>query len=99
MTREEMLQEPAYILQELQLKIMWCVSKEFLDTGLSSIDELRNKFHISKKEMRNLMNGDFNGTIEQMVNIIDATGKYLTFELKKKRMKNDSIRTKQIRRG
>lgn len=72
--RSEILQSPDYNLARLQIHISEIV-KEFMGSQNMSKTELADYLNCSDNAVKQILSGDFNGTIDELYNIMASLGK------------------------
>lgn len=72
--RSEILQSPDYNLARLQIHISE-IAKEFMESQNMSKTELADYLGCSDNTVKQILSGDFNGTIDELYNIMASLRK------------------------
>lgn len=73
MDREEILSNYGYWLGTIQLELCFIVSAYASDNNLS-YREVADKLDVSLRTVRQIMDGDYNGSLEDFVKILTSLG-------------------------
>lgn len=74
--RREILQSPDYNIARLQIQISE-IAKEFMESQNMSKTELADYLNCPDSTVKQILSGDFNGTIDELYNIMASLGKMM----------------------
>lgn len=77
MDREEMLGNEGYWLSQIQTELYFAVKSYAYDNNLLSHRELADSLGASLCTVRQIMDGDYNGDLEDFVKILTSLGLYI----------------------
>lgn len=92
MVREELLKSPDYWIPQIQLVIYNAVI-DYLEDNKMTKDEFVQKTGISRKMMKDIMSGDFNGRISDLVKLETSMGYVPKLELEPNSKAEDVARS------
>lgn len=75
--RERLMQSPAYWLQNVQLDLFSIAFDKMLGRGVNA---LAKKLNISKHSARQILRGEYNGTLTEFTEILTQLGYRIKFE-------------------